>query len=137
MTAFTIFMGSVAGISLLVGGIGIMNIMLVTVTERTREIGIRKAMGAKRRDILFQFIVESALLSLTGGLIGLALAYGVGALLDGQQIFGEGSEPFVSVIDRGIVMLALGVSVGIGLFFGIYPATRAARLHPIDALRYE
>ena len=134
---FVIFLGSVAGISLLVGGIGIMNIMLVTVTERTREIGIRKAMGAKRRDILFQFVAESSMLSFTGGLVGLTLGFLIAALLDGQNIFGEDGGDFRVAVDRATAMLAVGVSIGIGLFFGIYPAMRAARLHPIDALRYE
>ena len=134
---FVIFLGSVAGISLLVGGIGIMNIMLVTVTERTREIGIRKAMGAKRRDILFQFVAESSMLSLTGGLVGLLLGFLIAAALDGQSIFGPDGGDFRVAVDRMTAGLAVGVSIGIGLFFGIYPAMRAARLHPIDALRYE
>ena len=131
-----IFLGTIAGISLLVGGIGIMNIMLVTVTERTREIGIRKAMGAKRRDVLFQFMAEASMLSFTGGLVGLALSYGITAALSGQPIFGEGSEVAISV-PPDIALIACAVSIGIGLFFGIYPAIRAARLHPIEALRYE
>ena len=131
-----IFLGSIASISLLVGGIGIMNIMLVTVTERTREIGIRKAMGAKRRDVLFQFMAEAAMLSFTGGLVGLALAYGITSALSGQPIFGEGSEIAITITPN-IALLACTVSIGIGLFFGIYPAIRAARLHPIEALRYE
>ncbi len=131
-----IFLGTIAGISLLVGGIGIMNIMLVTVTERTREIGIRKAMGAKRRDVLFQFMAEASMLSFTGGLVGLALSYGITAALSGQPIFGEGSEVAISV-PPDIALLACAVSIGIGLFFGIYPAVRASRLHPIEALRYE
>ena len=131
-----IFLGSIAGISLLVGGIGVMNIMLVSVTERTREIGIRKAMGAKRRDILLQFVAEASALSLTGGLVGLALGFGIAQALGGQEFFGPGQE-FNMVVTGDIVMLAVIVSVGIGLFFGIYPAMRAARLHPIDALRYE
>ena len=134
--AFVIFLGSIAGISLLVGGIGIMNIMLVSVTERTREIGIRKAMGAKRRDVLFQFVVESSLLSCSGGLIGLAIGTGLSFLLDGREIFGPGQE-FNAVISGDMALLAVTVSAGIGLFFGIYPAVRAARMHPIDALRYE
>ena len=134
---FVIFLGSVAGISLLVGGIGIMNIMLVTVTERTREIGIRKAMGAKRRDILFQFVAESSMLSFTGGLVGLTLGFLIATVLDGQNIFGEDGGDFRVAVDRATAMLAVGVSIAIGLFFGIYPAMRAARLHPIDALRYE
>ena len=131
-----IFLGAIAGISLLVGGIGIMNIMLVTVTERTREIGIRKAMGAKRRDVLFQFMAEASMLSFTGGLVGLALSYGITAAISGQPIFGEGSEVAISV-PPDIALLACAVSIGIGLFFGVYPAIRASRLHPIEALRYE
>ncbi len=131
-----IFLGSIAGISLLVGGIGIMNIMLVTVTERTREIGIRKAMGAKRRDVLFQFMAEAAMLSFTGGLVGLSLAFGIVSLMSGQPIFGPDSEIAITVTPD-IALLACVVSIGIGLFFGIYPAIRAARLHPIEALRYE
>ena len=134
--ALVLFLGSIAGISLLVGGIGIMNIMLVSVTERTREIGIRKAMGAKRRDILLQFVSEASALSLTGGLVGLALGFGISRALDGQEFFGPGQE-FNMAVTADIVMLAVIVSVAIGLFFGIYPAMRAARLHPIDALRYE
>ena len=134
---FVFFLGSVAGISLLVGGIGIMNIMLVTVTERTREIGVRKAMGAKRRDIMFQFIAESSILSFTGGLVGLLLGFFIANFLNGLNIFGEDGGSFAVAVDRNSAMLAMGVSIGIGLFFGIYPAMRAARLHPIDALRYE
>ncbi len=131
-----IFLGSIAGISLLVGGIGVMNIMLVTVTERTREIGIRKAMGAKRRDVLFQFLAEAAMLSLTGGLVGLGLAYGIVSMLSGQPIFGPDSQIAMGVTPD-IALLACAVSIGIGLFFGVYPAIRAARMHPIEALRYE
>jgi putative ABC transport system permease protein len=131
---FVIFLGAIASISLLVGGIGIMNIMLVSVTERTREIGIRKAMGAKRRDILFQFVAEATLLSLSGGGIGVALGLAVSELLDGRTL---GSQSFQTAFSGDIAVLALVVSAAIGLFFGIYPAMRAARLHPIDALRYE
>lgn len=134
--AIVIFLGAIAGISLLVGGIGVMNIMLVTVTERTREIGIRKAMGAKRRDVLFQFLAEAAMLSFTGGLVGLALAYGIISAISGQPIFGPDSEIAIS-ITADIALLACTVSIGIGLFFGVYPAIRASRLHPIEALRYE
>ena len=135
--AIVVFLGVIAGISLLVGGIGIMNIMLVTVTERTREIGIRKAMGAQRRDVLLQFVTEAALLSLGGGLIGLAFGAGIASVIDGSQLFGEGSDPVTMAVTGDVVALALGVSIMVGLFFGIYPAIRAARLHPIDALRYE
>ncbi len=131
---FVVFLGAIASISLLVGGIGIMNIMLVSVTERTREIGIRKAMGARRRDILFQFVSEATLLSLGGGAAGLVLGLAVSRLLDDRSL---GGQSFQTVFSGDIAILALVVSGGIGLFFGIYPAMRAARLHPIDALRYE
>ena len=131
---FVIFLGVIAGISLLVGGIGIMNIMLVSVTERTREIGIRKAMGAKRRDILYQFISEATLLSLGGGAAGAVLGITLSRLLDGRVL---GGQTFQTAVGSDITILALIVSAAIGLFFGIYPAARAANLHPIDALRYE
>ena len=131
---FVVFLAAIAGISLLVGGIGIMNIMLVSVTERTREIGIRKAMGAKRRDILFQFVSEATLLSLGGGGVGVVLGLMISRVLDGRSL---GGQTFQTAFSGDIAMLALGVSVAIGLFFGIYPAMRAARLHPIGALRYE
>lgn len=128
---FSVLLGSIASISLVVGGIGIMNIMLVSVTERTREIGIRKAVGARRRDILTQFLVEAVVLSVVGGAVGVALGYGgagvVTPLLGGSRAIVTGQS----------VVMALGVSVGVGLFFGIYPASRAAGLNPIDALRYE
>jgi putative ABC transport system permease protein len=126
----TIYLGAIAAISLLVGGIGIMNIMLVSVTERTREIGIRKAVGAKRSDILLQFLVEAMVLSMIGGFIGI----GLGAA--GSQAVAQLAK-INTVISAGAVLLATGFSAAVGLFFGIYPATRAARLHPIDALRYE
>ncbi|GGN62957.1 peptide ABC transporter permease [Actinoplanes lobatus] len=125
---FTTLLGAVAAISLLVGGIGITNIMLVTVTERTREIGIRKALGAPRRVILTQFLIEASLLSVLGG------ALGVAAALIGSQFEIVGVKP---VIVPSSVGYALGVSIAIGLFFGGLPAARAARLRPIDALRYE
>ncbi len=129
--AITLFLGAIAGISLLVGGIGIMNIMLVTVTERTREIGLRKAIGAKRRDILIQFLVEAMTLALLGGLMGLTLGV-LGALL----IAGI-SQEFAPRISPITILLSTGMSVFVGLVAGLYPALRAARLNPIDALRYE
>ena len=131
---FVLFLGAIASISLLVGGIGIMNIMLVSVTERTREIGIRKAMGAKRKDIMLQFVVEATLLSLGGGLVGVVIGLGLSSLLDGRSL---GGQSFQTAFSGDIAVLALVVSAAIGLFFGIYPAMRAAALHPIDALRYE
>ncbi len=131
---FVVFLGAIAGISLLVGGIGIMNIMLVSVTERTREIGIRKAMGAKRRDILLQFVAEATLLSLGGGIMGVLLGLALSWLLNGRALLGQ---PTQTIFSPEIAALALVVSAAIGLFFGIYPAMRAARLHPIDALRFE
>ena len=131
---FVIFLGAIAGISLLVGGIGIMNIMLVSVTERTREIGIRKAVGAKRRDIMFQFVAEATILSIGGGGVGVLLGLVLSTLLDGVTL---GNQAFQTVNSGDIPVLAMIVSAGIGLFFGIYPAVRAASLHPIEALRYE
>jgi len=130
---FSIFLGAIAGISLLVGGIGIMNIMLVSVTERTREIGIRKAVGAKRRDILTQFLLEALTLSLVGGGIGIIIGWVLSYLVSRIQI---GGQLIPSVVSPDIVILAISVSVFIGLASGIYPAMRAARLNPIDALHY-
>lgn len=127
---FTILLGGIASISLLVGGIGVMNIMLVTVTERTREIGIRKAIGAKYQDILRQFLIEAMLMSALGGLIGAAigigLAYAIGKM-----------SSFMTSIEPGSVILAISFAGAVGVFFGYYPARRAAKLNPIDALRYE
>jgi putative ABC transport system permease protein len=134
LAGFSLFMGAVGAISLIVGGIGIMNIMLVSVTERTREIGIRKAIGAKRRDILLQFLIEAAALSLSGGLIGLGLAILGAHLMGNIQL---GTTTVTPVISAGIVFIALGVSIGTGLVSGTYPAFRAARLDPIESLRHE
>jgi putative ABC transport system permease protein len=125
---FTVLLGAVAAISLLVGGIGVMNIMLVTVTERTREIGIRKAIGAGKGDIIGQFLAEAVLLSLFGGVVGVAMG------LLGSQFTIVGVDPVVAPYSVG---LAFGVAILIGLFFGLYPANRAASLRPIEALRYE
>jgi len=127
---FTIMLGGIAGISLLVGGIGIMNTMLVTVAERTREIGIRKAIGARDCDILVQFLVESMLLTGLGGSAGVALGIGIAFLI-------EYLSSYITLVGNGSVLLAFGVSVAVGIFFGLYPALRAARLDPIEALRYE
>jgi putative ABC transport system permease protein len=132
---FTIFIGGIAGISLLVGGIGIMNIMLVSVTERTREIGLRKALGARKRDILVQFLTESSLLSMFGGVIGIGLGWAL-ALLVGRIASASGN-PFNPTVNLSSILLATLFSTAIGLFFGIYPANRAAGLEPVDALRYE
>ncbi len=129
--ALTLFLGSIAGISLLVGGIGIMNIMLVSVTERTREIGLRKAVGAKRRDILGQFLLEAVTLSFTGGLLGIAIG------VSGAQLISRFQEGFSAVVTLDVILIAVLFSLAVGLFFGIYPAHRASRLNPIDALRYE
>jgi putative ABC transport system permease protein len=130
----TIFLGGIAGISLMVGGIGIMNIMLTTVTERTHEIGLRKAIGARRQDILIQFLVESMVLSLLGGLIGVVFGWGIARIIGQVQMGGSAITP---VVGLDSVLLATLFSMAVGLFFGIYPATRASRLQPVDALRYE
>jgi putative ABC transport system permease protein len=128
----TAVVGGVVGIALLVGGIGIMNIMLVSVTERTREIGVRKAVGARRQDVLIQFLIEAVTLSLIGGGIGLALGYGLGAMA-AKMIPGFPAAH----VPLWAVGLAIGFSAGVGIFFGIYPAAKASRLDPIEALRYE
>ena len=128
--SMTLLLGAIAGISLLVGGIGVMNIMLVSVVERTREIGIRKALGARERDIWGQFLAEAAMLTLTGGIIGIGIGWAVSAI-----VARSGVVP--ALVTADIVVLAVSVSVGIGLFFGFYPAWHASRLNPIDALRAE
>ncbi|HZS00734.1 MAG TPA: ABC transporter permease [Chloroflexota bacterium] len=130
----TIFLGAIAGISLIVGGIGIMNIMLVSVTERTREIGIRKAIGARRRDILLQFMVEAMVVSVLGGVIGISVGVGVSRVVGRLPLPGMFGSALVT---PDAVVLAFTVSAAIGMFFGIYPAMRASRLRPIEALRYE
>ena len=126
----TLLLGAIAAISLLVGGIGVMNIMLVSVLERTREIGIRKALGARERDIWSQFLIEAAFLTFAGGIIGVILGWVVSAVVNAMGLM-------TTVVTADIVILAVSVSVGIGLFFGFYPAWNASRLNPIDALRSE
>ena len=126
----TLLLGAVAAVSLVVGGIGIMNIMLVSVTERTREIGVRLAVGARSSDVLIQFLTESVVLSLVGGTIGVILAYSVSVFL--QRVVG-----MTTLINPGVVLLAFGFAAAIGVFFGYYPARKAALLNPIEALRYE
>ena len=134
---------AIAAISLLVGGIGIMNIMLVSVTERTREIGIRKSLGAKRKDIRRQFIIEAGTTSAMGGILGILfgclMAMGIGSLLGGMLIsqMGVSGLTFNATPTFGAISVSFGVSVGIGVLFGYLPANKAAKLNPIDALRYE
>jgi putative ABC transport system permease protein len=127
----TLFLGAISGISLLVGGIGIMNIMLVSVTERTREVGIRKAVGATRRDILLQFLLESIVLSFLGGLLGIGMG------ITGANVIANLSPDLATKVTLGTLTLASGVASAVGLVFGVYPAMRAASLKPIEALRYE
>jgi putative ABC transport system permease protein len=131
----TIFLGGIAAISLLVGGIGIMNIMLVSVTERTREIGLRKAIGARKRDIMIQFLTESSLLSLFGGVVGIGFGWLIGYIVG--LIAARSGTPFAPVVGLDAVLLATVFSTAVGLFFGLYPANRAANLEPVEALRYE
>jgi putative ABC transport system permease protein len=131
----TVFLGGIAAISLLVGGIGIMNIMLVSVAERTREIGLRKALGARKRDILTQFLAESALLSLLGGLVGVLFGWLIAVAI--EQVSIALGSPFNTSISFDAVLLATLFSAAVGLFFGLYPANRAAGLEPVEALRYE
>jgi putative ABC transport system permease protein len=131
----TIFLGGIAAISLLVGGIGIMNIMLVSVTERTREIGLRKALGARRMDILVQFLTESSVLSLIGGLIGIALGWAISFAVG--RIAAANNADINPAIGLDTILIATLFSTAVGLFFGLYPANRAAGLEPVEALRYE
>ena len=127
---FTLLLGSIAGVSLLVGGIGIMNIMLVSVTERTREIGVRMAIGGRGRDILTQFLVESVVLSVFGGVMGILFGVGAAPLIDRFS-------SITTDVSSTICLLAFAFSGAVGIFFGFYPARKAASLNPIDALRYE
>jgi len=131
----TAFLGGIAGVSLLVGGIGIMNIMLVTVVERTREIGLRKAVGARRRDILFQFLLESLLLSVSGGIIGIVLGYGISFLIG--RLTAMSGNAITPAITLDSIVMATFFSIAVGIFFGLYPANRASNLEPVEALRSE
>ena len=133
--ALTLFLGAIAAISLLVGGIGIMNIMLVSVTERTREIGLRKAVGARRRDIMIQFLIEALALSVIGGAIGIGLGAALSRL--GTSFLQRVASGSQAQVEPRAVVLATLTSLAVGIIFGLYPAVRAARLNPIDALRYE
>ncbi|MCD6288418.1 MAG: FtsX-like permease family protein, partial [Candidatus Hydrogenedentes bacterium] len=127
---FNIVMGCIAGISLVVGGIGIMNIMLATVTERTREIGVRRAIGAKKTDILGQFLVECLLISSIGGVLGIMLGAALGYAITAYA-------KWTTIISPEAVVLAFSVSAAVGVIFGLYPASRAASLDPVETLRYE
>ena len=142
ITILSLFLGTISGIALLVGGIGVMNIMLVSVTERTREIGIRKAMGAKRRDIMLQFLTEAIFLTTIGGIIGLLITLSMSPLINWVVNFAQpdGGGAFRAsgvAFQPDVALLAISVSAAVGLLSGIYPAMRASRMHPIDALRYE
>ena len=130
LDTISLAIGVIAGISLLVGGIGVMNIMLVSITERTREIGVRKALGATNGAIRTQFIVESVVICLVGGALGILVGFGLGSL--GASLIGAPAR-----VDLGTVLVAVGFSMAIGVFFGYYPANKAAKLDPIEALRYE
>jgi len=132
----TLLLSSVAAIALVVGGVGIMNIMLVSVIERTREIGLRKAVGARKKDILYQFLIEAIVLTGLGGILGILLGAIFSYLMSVALTMALGIK-WGFVLSLGSIILALGVSTGIGLIFGIYPARKAAKLSPIDALRYE
>ncbi|MFA5854212.1 MAG: ABC transporter permease [Patescibacteria group bacterium] len=134
-SALTIFLSAIASISLFVGGIGIMNIMLVSVTERTREIGLRKALGARRRDIMTQFLIEAILLTMIGGLLGAMLGAAISWL--GSKIVANLIDGWVFIVPLDAVLKAFGVATAVGLVFGLYPARKASRLDPIEALRYE
>ena len=127
---FNIVLGSIAAISLLVGGIGIMNIMLASVLERTREIGVRRAIGARQKDVVRQFLIETTIISLSGGVAGILLGVGL------SQLIGV-LAGWSTIVTTGSIVLAFGVSVFIGIVFGLYPAVRASRLDPVKALHYE
>ena len=130
LNIMTMMITAIASISLIVGGVGIMNIMLVSVTERTKEIGIRKAIGATDGEIMKQFLLEAIILTMLGGAIGVGLAYGAGIIFKAQT-------SIQAVIDAQTILLAVGISVGIGIIFGLFPAVRASKKDPVDALRYE
>jgi putative ABC transport system permease protein len=136
LLGISLLLGAIGAISLLVGGIGIMNIMLVSVTERTREIGLRMAVGATGGDVLAQFLVEASVLSCTGGLVGMALGAGV-AVAASKVLTALSGLDWPAVVSPGSLLLAFCFSVGVGVFFGFYPAWRASRMDPIEALRHE